>query len=95
MVISYSSAPLLLLVYTYLRQLHHQTWGGWSWEGLKGWGQFARLGVPGLMMIIFEWCSIEVSAFVAGAIDQTQLAINAVLITVLNVVYMVRWWDCV
>ncbi len=40
-------------------------------------------------MIIFEWCSIEVSAFVAGSIDEVQLGINAIIITILNVVYVV------
>ena len=89
MVLANCSAPLLLLAYVCLRRLHRQSWGGWSWESLRGWGQFAKLGVPGLLMIAFEWCSIEISAFVSGSIDEIQLGINSIIIGLLNVLYMV------
>ena len=40
-------------------------------------------------MIAFEWCGIEISAFVTGAIDRTELGINSIVTTLLNVLYMV------
>lgn len=90
MVLASAASPLLLLGYIWLRRLHRQTWGGWSWESLRGWGQFARFAFPGLMMVVFEWCSIEISTFVAGSISQTQLGISSVVANLLNVIYMVR-----
>ena len=90
MVLANASSPLLLLGYIWSRRLHRQTWGGWSWESLRGWGQFARFAFPGLMMVVFEWCSIEISTFVAGSISQTQLGISSVIANLLNVIYMVR-----
>jgi hypothetical protein len=25
------------------------TWGGWSWEALQDWGQYLKLGIPGIL----------------------------------------------
>ena len=83
------SAPVMVVVYVWARGLHKQTWGGWSWDSLRGWGQFAKLGVPGLLMLCIEWWSFEIAAFVTGSISKTELGINAVLISLLSVVFMV------
>ena len=62
---------------------------GWSWESLRGWWQFLKLGLPGIVMICVEWVSFEVSAFVLGSIDEVQLGINAVLISIIALLAMV------
>ena len=63
---------------------------GWSWESLRDWWQFLKLGLPGIAMICVEWISFEVSAFVLGSIDEVQLGINAVVISILSLLAMVR-----
>lgn len=40
-------------------------------------------------MISLEWISYEIGAFVVGTIDEVQLALNAFIINVLTLVYMV------
>ena len=40
-------------------------------------------------MICVEWISYEISAFVLGSIDQEQLGINAVTISILSMLAMV------
>ena len=62
---------------------------GWSWESLREWWQFLKLGLPGIAMISIEWISYEIGAFVVGTIDEVQLALNAFIINVLTLVYMV------
>ena len=89
LVIAYNFSPLFLIFYMCARGLHKQTWGGWSWESLSEWGQYLKLGIPGLLMVCIEWWSFEVATFVTGSIDDTQLAINGILINLLAVVYQV------
>ena len=40
-------------------------------------------------MICMEWVSYEIGAFVVGTISEVELAINAVIINVLTIAYMV------
>lgn len=40
-------------------------------------------------MICVEWISFEIGAFVVGSINEIELAINAVLINVLTLAFMV------
>ena len=49
-----------------------------------------RLGIPGLLMICFEWWSAEIATFVSGTINETELAVNAIWFQVLVVMFMVR-----
>ena len=89
--LSTSLAPVFLVVYIKWRKLYPQTWGGWSFESLTEWWQFLRLGLPGLLMLGFEWWSFEISSIVVGTIDDTQLAICGVLLLYGNMIYeMVR-----
>ncbi len=92
MVLSFTSLPLLLLVYMYARGLHKQTWDGWSWESLREWGQYIKLGAPGLLMLSCEWWCFEILAFVAGSINKTQLGINSILLNILLFLFMVSQW---
>ena len=78
-VISYVSAPVILVAYVWFRGLHKLTWKGWSWESMTEWGLFFKLGIPGLLMICFEWWTYEISAIVAGTVSELQLAVNTVL----------------
>ena len=84
--------PLLLIGYIWLRGLHKQTWGGWSWQSLDEWVQFLKLGVPGILMLCFEWWTYEISVLVTGSIDQTQLAVNTILVQLLAFAFMVRMY---
>ena len=59
-------------------------------EALRGWWEFLRLGLPGVAMICLEWVSFEIATFVVGTIDEVQLAINTVIVTMATVIFMVR-----
>ena len=92
MAISNIIPPLLLLAYVRVRgvQWFAMTWGGWTWESLREWGQFLKLGISGLAMLCCQWWSYEIGMFVTGSIDKTQLAINSILLTILASLATVR-----
>ncbi len=90
MVLSTAMGPIILIIYIWCRKLHLQTWGGLSFESLTEWGQFLRLGIPGCLMVVFEWWSFEISTLVAGSIDETQLAISTIILQVGTMTFMVR-----
>lgn len=54
-----------------LRGKREQTWGGWSGEALKGWGEYASYGLPAAAMIAGEWWAYEVSC---GGCGSTELS---------------------
>ena len=78
-----------LLIIIYVRKLHVKTWGGWSRESLKDWGQFARYGIPGLLMVIVELGSFEIGYYITGFIGMLQQAIHAVLAAYVYVIFMI------
>ena len=82
--------PIFLAVYIKFRKQQHQTWGGWSFESLTEWWQYARLGVPGFLIMACEWWTFQAGNFVLGTIDEIQLAINAVILQYVCLLYMVN-----
>lgn len=90
LVMSYIFTPFFLIAYVWGRGLHKQTWKGWSWDSLTEWSLFFKLGVPGLLMICFEWWTYEISTIVAGSINELQLAVNTILMQFGMIMYSVR-----
>lgn len=58
---------------------------------MKGWGQFLKLGIPGIAMTCLEWVSYEIAAFVLGSISEVELAANSIIINLLMILFMVRY----
>lgn len=50
-----------------------QTWGGFSWDAFKGWGEYLRYGLPAAAMICLEWWAYEVVILLAGKDQPHQL----------------------
>ena len=69
--------------------LYVTCYSGWSWESLRDWSQFLKLGIPGAAMLGFDWISFEVAAFVLGAIDEVQLALNVIMNNLLEFCFTV------
>ena len=68
--------------------MYHRTLG-WSWESLRGWGQFLKLGIFGMIMLCMEWVSFEISTFVMGSLGEVPLAANTVVLNTLLVAFKV------
>ena len=80
---------LLVIVYVWCRKLHKETWGGWSFQSLEEWGLYLKLAVPGFLMIALEWWGLEILNFLAGALGETELAVNIVWYQLLYILYVV------
>ena len=78
-----------LLIIIYVRKLHVKTWGGWSRESLKDWGQFAQYGILGLIMVIVEWISFEIGFIIAGFIGNVPQAIHSLLCTSMYIIFTI------
>lgn len=50
-----------------LRGKREQTWGGWSGEAFKGWGEYCSYGLPAAAMIAGEWWAYEVGGWLAAS----------------------------
>ena len=90
---------LVLVGYVCARGLHKQTWGGggggaWSWDSLAEWGHYSKYAVPGMLMIAFEWWSYEIGLIVVGSIGVTEMAVNAVIMNILTLLYTVQLRTC-
>jgi MATE family multidrug resistance protein len=83
----------LLLIPYYMYHPNYQLWWpGWNLEqAKKHMGLFLRLGIPGMLMLMMEWCAFEMMAFLAGILPQNGVlfvSIHAVLSNVAAFVYM-------
>ncbi|XP_030602353.1 multidrug and toxin extrusion protein 1-like [Archocentrus centrarchus] len=87
---SLSQITICLLLFGYIRwrNLHQQTWGGWSTECLQEWGSYMKLAIPSALMICFEWWIWELGGFFAGLLGEVDLAAQHVLMEIGSIVYM-------
>ena len=77
--LSQYAALVFLLGFIWIRKLHKKTWGGWSWECLNDWGQYAKYSVSGFCMTIAETAVYEMGIFVVGLTGSLQQSILVVL----------------
>jgi MATE family multidrug resistance protein len=89
--LSMYALTISLLVIIFVGKLHKKTWGGWSREALKDWGQFARYGIPGFVMLCVEWWSIEMGFIVTGTLrdGEIQQGMHAIIINYATLIFMV------
>lgn len=92
--LSQSSSPFFLLMYMWACGLHKLTWGGWSWESLVDWWNFAKLAIPGFFMYSFKWWSIEVEIIVTGMIGKTELAVYTISVNISMFLFLVCSEEC-
>ncbi|KAJ8542695.1 hypothetical protein ON010_g12117 [Phytophthora cinnamomi] len=87
--------PLLLMPYFYCHPHHlSQWWRGWNLHKAQAHvGMFLRLGVPGALMLTFEWWAFEVLTLMAGVLPDAVASVSAhaVQVNVNNMIYMVFW----
>ncbi|OQR99133.1 Multidrug/Oligosaccharidyl-lipid/Polysaccharide (MOP) Flippase Superfamily [Achlya hypogyna] len=85
------SLPLSLLAYVYWDPKARDIWPGLHLGlALQGVSEFLYFGVPGMLMMMFEWCSFEVIAVLAGVLPNAIVAIGANAVTV-NIFSLTDW----
>jgi len=61
---------------------------GWSCAAFDGWGQYLRLGIPGMIQMCIEWWSFEICQFLAGILGPAELAVQVAIQTLISVTFM-------
>lgn len=69
--------PLMLLVYVKYTGVQKEFWPGWSRQAWQGWGEFLRLGIPGMLALCLEWWAFEILAVLCGLTKDPETAIGA------------------
>ena len=78
------------ILYIRFSHLYKQTWGGWSVESLYGWYHYLKYGVPGMIMLCYEWGSFESGYFALGGFapyPKVELGIYSVLINFAGIAF--------
>eukprot|EP01135_Chromosphaera_perkinsii_P002714 Nk52_evm82s226 gene=Nk52_evmTU82s226 len=77
------------VIYIQYTGIHKETWGGWSKQALKGWGQFLKLAIPGMLMTCSEWWAFEAMTLGAGTFGEIQLNAQSVVMQIISISSMV------
>jgi MATE family multidrug resistance protein len=67
--LTYYLTLILLVSYIWGSGLYRETWAGWTWDGLRNWGAFARVALPSLAMTFIFWLCTEIGTFLAGEFE--------------------------
>ncbi|KAF8561336.1 hypothetical protein P879_10984 [Paragonimus westermani] len=86
-VVMYAFQSLILLGYTIFLERNSVTWQGLSWDLWMEWGTWFRLAIPGVFMLTMEFLIFEIGSFGAGALGETELAVQTILFNVETVCY--------
>ncbi|XP_078542114.1 multidrug and toxin extrusion protein 1-like [Lissotriton helveticus] len=83
------SQIIMVFIYIWIKKLHVETWGGWSWECLQNWGPITTLAVPSILTVCFEWSIYEIGTVLTGLLSVTELGAQSVLYQVVTIFFMV------
>jgi len=80
--VSYILMCVLTLLYIVIFHKYTETWDGWTTECLQDWGTFARLAVPGMLMVCMEWWGFEIGVFLTGLLGKIELGAQSVVLQI-------------
>lgn len=55
----------------------------------SGWFDYLRIGLPGAMMLCFEWWAFEILAVISGWIGVQALAAEVIIINIVSFIFMI------
>ncbi|OQR95135.1 Multidrug/Oligosaccharidyl-lipid/Polysaccharide (MOP) Flippase Superfamily [Achlya hypogyna] len=91
--LSYVALPLMMLPYFAWVPVHRQWDITWSWAtAVAELPDFFSFGVPGMLMMMLEWCAFEVLTLMAGVMPDAVVAIGvmSILSQILSTAYLVH-----
>jgi Na+-driven multidrug efflux pump len=65
-----------------------ETWPPWSTAVFRDWSQFFQLGAPAAVSLVVEWGSFEVTAWLAGQLGATPLAVHVIFMNSASIWYV-------
>ena len=64
---------------------------GWSTQCLMDWGRFARIAIPGMLMVCLEWWGFEIGVFLSGLLGTTDLGAQSVVLQIDSIWFQVSY----
>ncbi|XP_056127055.1 multidrug and toxin extrusion protein 1 [Rhinichthys klamathensis goyatoka] len=86
--ISQYSLAIVLFIYIRCKDLHKDTWAGWSIDCLQEWDSFIHLAIPSMLMLCAEWWTYEIGGLLSGLISEVELGAQSVVYGLANIAYM-------
>ena len=81
---------LLICLILYVRFIRgSECWGGFDKRAFKNWGPVIWLAIPGLVMVLAEYLAFEILTFAASWMSTSHLAAQAVLATIIPLMYQI------
>lgn len=81
---------LLICLILYVRFIRgSECWGGFDKRAFKNWGPMVWLAIPGLAVVLAEYLAFEILTFAASWMSTSHLAAQAVLATIIPLVYQI------
>ena len=81
---------LLICLILYVRFIGgSECWGGFDKRAFKNWGPIIWLAIPGLVMVLAEYLAFEILTFAASWMSTSHLAAQAVLATIITLMYQI------
>ena len=81
---------LLICLILYVRFIRgSECWGGFDKRAFKNWGPIIWLAIPGLVMVLAEYLAFEILTFAASWMSTSHLAAQAVLATIIPLMYQI------
>lgn len=87
-VITYTLLPIGIVIYVYFIA-GRECWGGFSKQAFKNWYPMLRLGGPGMVALLAEYCAFEILTLVSSYISTTALAAQSVQIMIEATLYQI------
>ena len=81
---------LLICLILYVRFIRgSECWGGFDKRAFENWGPIIWLAIPGLVMVLAEYLAFEILTFAASWMSTSHLAAQAVLATIIPLMYQI------
>ncbi|XP_069077686.1 multidrug and toxin extrusion protein 1-like [Pleurodeles waltl] len=78
--------------YIWIKDLHVETWEGWSWECLQNWHQVTKLAIPSILAVLFEWSIYDIGIILTGLISVTEQGVQSVILQIVLFLYMDKYF---
>lgn len=80
--VSYFLFFFLTFSFILLSGIYKSTWDGFTIEAWLHWGEFAKLMIPGMLMMCLEWWAFEIGIFLTGLLGKTDLGAQSVVLNI-------------
>lgn len=83
-----------LIFYIRIKQIHIETWPGWSLECFADWRLYLSLAVPGFFMMVCEWSAWEIAIVMSSTLGTIYIDVLSISEQFLFMFYLIPLGIC-